>query len=64
MKRSGLGLIVLLIVALVIAYLVTTQIRKTSTSPTSTEQNAVQQAQDAVDAINSAQQNALEQMEQ
>ena len=64
-KGSGLMLIIILVVALLIGYLAMTQMDslgfgKTSL-PQQTQQNAIEQAQNAVDAINNRlQQNALE----
>ena len=56
-KGSGLVLIVILVVALLIGYLAMTQMGglgfgKTSTPQEQTQQNAIEQAQNAVDAIN------------
>ena len=56
-KGSGLVLIVILVVALLIGYLAMTQMGalgfgKTSTLQEQTQQNAIEQAQNAVDAIN------------
>ena len=63
-KGSGLVLIVILVVALLIGYLAMTQMGglgfgKTSTPQEQTRQNAIEQAQNAVDAIN----NRLQQTE-
>ena len=54
-KGSGLMLIIILIIAVIIAYLVVTQMGGLGFGKQETQQiqeNAVQQAQDAVDAIN------------
>ena len=65
-KGFGLMLIVILVVALLIGYLAMTQMDslgfgKTGMQQEQTQQNVIEQAQDAVDAINSRiQQNALE----
>ena len=65
-RGSGLMLIIILVVALLIGYLAMTQMDslgfgKTGTQQEQTQQNVIEQAQNAVDAINSRiQQNALE----
>ena len=65
-KGSGLMLIIILVVALLIGYLAMTQMGslgfgKTSMQQEQTQQNVIEQAQNAVDAINDRlQQNALE----
>ena len=56
-KGSGLMLIIILIVAVIVAYLVVTQmgglgVGKQETQQEQTQENVVEQAQDAVDAIN------------
>ena len=56
-KGSGLMLIIILVVALLIGYLAMTQMDglgfgKTSMQQEQTQQNAIEQAQNAVDAIN------------
>lgn len=59
MRRSGLGLTLLLVVAMLVAWLFMTQTQNLSggapdSTDTSSEQNnVVQEAQDAVDDINS-----------
>ena len=64
-KGSGLMLIVILVVALLIGYFAMTQMGslgfgKTSTQQEQMQQNAIEQAQNAVDAINNRiQQNDL-----
>ena len=50
-KGSGLMLIVILVVALLIGYFAMIGFGKTSTQQ-QTQQNVIEQAQDAVDAIN------------
>ena len=63
-KGSGLALIIILIVALVAAYLAVTQMGALGFGKTAVQQeqaelqNAVQQAQDIVDMLNQAQQQA------
>ncbi len=57
-KSSGLMLMIVLVVALLIGYLAMTQMNSlgfgnTSTQQEQTQQNAIEQAQNAVDAINS-----------
>lgn len=57
-KGSGLVLIILLLVALLIGYLAMTQMEgvgfwTTNTQTEQTQQNAIEQAQSAVDVINS-----------
>ena len=57
-RGSGLVLVVILVVALLIGYLAMTQMNslgfgKTSMQQEQTQQNAIEQAQNAVDAINS-----------
>ncbi|MCR5087928.1 MAG: hypothetical protein K6C08_00260 [Oscillospiraceae bacterium] len=57
MRRSGFGLVLFLLAALLAAYLLATRLRSPSVSPADpssglTSENAVQQAQDAVDALN------------
>lgn len=63
MKRGGLGILIILIVALLIAFLVSAQMMGTkSVSAGTAEQNAldtVQSAQNAVDALNTAMQNSI-----
>ena len=65
-RGSGLMLIIILVVALLIGYLAMTQMGslgfgKTSMQQEQTQQNVIEQAQNAVDAINDRlQQNALE----
>ena len=62
-KGSGLALIIILVVAIIIAYLAMTRMgilgfgKKRETKIE--QQDAVQQAQDIVDQINQAQQNAV-----
>ena len=56
-KGSGLMLIIILVVALLIGYLAMTQMDslgfgKTGMQQEQTQQNAIEQAQNAVDAIN------------
>ena len=56
-KGSGLVLVIVLVVALLIGYLAMTQMGglgfgKTSMQQEQTQQNAIEQAQNAVDAIN------------
>ena len=56
-KGSGLVLVIVLVVALLIGYLAMTQMGglgfgKTSMQQEQTKQNAIEQAQNAVDAIN------------
>lgn len=56
-KSSGLMLIVILIVALLVGYFAMTQMNslgfgKTGMQQEQTQQNAIEQAQNAVDAIN------------
>ena len=55
-KGSGLALIILLLVALLIGYLAMTQMEGIgfgkNTQMEQTQQNAIEQAQSAVDAIN------------
>lgn len=63
-KGPGLVLIIVLLVALLIGYLVMTQMERlgigtANTQTEQTQQNAIEQAQNAVDAIN----NRLEQAE-
>ena len=63
-KGSGLALIILLLVALLICYLAMTQMDglgfgKTNNQTEQTQQNVIEQAQSAVDAIN----NRLEQID-
>ena len=59
MRRSGLGLILLLVVAMLVAWLFMTQTKNLSggasggTAASSEQNNVVQEAQDAVDDINS-----------
>lgn len=65
MRRSGLGLIMLLAVMLLVAWLTMSQmgaLHQTPSTGNETEQSAdpVEQAQDAVDAINEMQQSAGE----
>ena len=65
-KGSGLMLIIVLLVALLIGYLAVTQMGglgfgKTDPQLAQTQQNAIEQAQNAVDAINNRmQQSGLE----
>ena len=64
-KGSGLMLIIVLLVALLIGYLAMTQMGgldfgKTDTQQEQTQQNAIEQAQSAVDAINNHMQRAQE----
>jgi Tfp pilus assembly protein PilX len=63
-KGSGLFLIVILIVVLIVAYLAVTQMRSLGFGKKEEaqieQQNPVHQAQDAVDAINQRQHEALE----
>lgn len=64
-RGSGLMLIIILVVALLIGYLAMTQMGslgfgKPSMQQEQTQQNAIEQAQNAVDAINRLQQTDLE----
>lgn len=64
-RVSGIALILLLLVALIVAYLAATQVRRLGfgqRAPTQSEQqNPVDQAQDAVDALNERMGQSIEQ---
>ena len=61
MNRVGVGLAALLIVAAIVAFLTFNQMR-TVNRPDDGEPAAVQQAQEAVEALNAAQRDLLEQV--
>jgi flagellar basal body-associated protein FliL len=67
-KGSGIFLIVILIVALIVAYLAVTQMSSLGFGKKKEaqieQQNPVHQAQDAVDAINQRQQDAVDAINQ
>ena len=66
MKKSGLALALLLIVALIAALLAVTRLRGADggeASPEVAAEAAVSQAQELVDQLNAAQQRTLEQLE-
>lgn len=58
MKRGGLGILIFLIVALLVAFLFTTQMQNPKMLSEKTAETAEKAAQDAVDAINHAIQNS------
>lgn len=61
MGKGGVGLIVLLVAALLAAMLLSTQLNSAHMAPSEGEQAAVEQAQDAVDSVNDALSERLEQ---
>ena len=53
MRRIGLGLALLMLVALIVAYLFSARMKPAATTASTTGQEAVQQARELVDQIHS-----------